>query len=311
MLTKKLNTTVALVSQMLTFVITLYFAVLLAKLVWWVINPSISEVYIEKSSANQFDKSIKYIINRYPFGIIPKVVEQKHVAPPIADQVKLTGIYFNPPNSMAFLEYGGKAYTVMTGSKIMDDALLKSIAADHVVVSQNGADATIELSKGSGTATQGSSETSHPAPTPSLRADPTHMDRHNSPANNNGSNSTDDFKERRRKLIEEFAQKQQAPANGNGNANTNSASNNTMANDQPNNANNANMNAGANSITNTNAQGNSNQGNNSANNGGNNNQGNNQGNNSANNGGNNGNNSVNSGTNTNGGNNDNSGNPNH
>ena len=283
MLTKKLNTTIAIVSQVLTFVITLYFAVLLAKLVWWVINPSIGEVYVEKSSANQFDKSIKYIINRYPFGIIPKVVEQKQVAPPIADQVKLTGIYYNPPNSMAFLEYGGKAYTVKLGSKVMDDGLMKSIAADSVVISQNGADATIELSKGSGTAAQGSSEATHPVVTPSMRSEPTHMDRHNP---NNPANS-DDFKERRRKLIEEFAQKQQAPDNGASNQNANAMNNNAIAHDQSNNnTNNGNTNATAN----TNAQGNANQGNNSTNNSGNA--------------------PTNGGTNTNGGNNDNSGNPN-
>lgn len=208
MFTKKLNTIILIVSQVLTFVIVLYFAVLLAKLVWWVINPSISEVYVEKSSSNQFEKSIKYIINRYPFGVIVKVEEPKNVAPPIASQIKLTGIYYNPPNSIAFIEYSGKAYTVKIGGSIMEEASVSVIDPDQIVITQNGADATIGLSMGSGSAAPASSLEQHRSTTPSHRPDAQTMNQQSFPPSgaNSGTSSGDDFKERRRKLIEEFAQ---------------------------------------------------------------------------------------------------------
>lgn len=218
MLTKKLNATILIASQILNFVIILYFAVLLAKLVWWVINPSIGEVYVEKTSATQFDKSIKYIINRYPFGVITKAVEAKSVAPPIASQIKLTGIYFNPPNSIAFIEYTGKAHTVKVNGSIMSDAVLTAINENNVVVTQNKESAVVNLSAGSGTATSVTVATDRGLPMVQSNTPSTSP----SPANITGATTSgsDDFKERRKKLIEEFTQPGSSPAAGHENTQT-------------------------------------------------------------------------------------------
>ncbi|MBP9742648.1 MAG: hypothetical protein KBD37_04740 [Burkholderiales bacterium] len=212
MLTKKLNTTILIASQILNFVIILYFAVLLAKLIWWIINPAIGEVYIEKSSATQFDKSIKYIENRHPFGVIVKVVEVKTVAPPIASLIKLTGIYFEPPkNSIAFIEYanskdnkdnGAKKLTLRLGDSVIEDnAIITEINIDNIVIVQNGSTATISLSKPSNNNSSGAA--SNISPNPRM------------PASNN---SSDEFKARRRQLLNEFAEKSQAAAAANKNS---------------------------------------------------------------------------------------------
>lgn len=229
MLTKKLNTTILIASQILSFVIILYFAVLFAKLIWWVINPSISELYIEKSSATQFDKSIKYIENRHPFGVIVKAVEVKNVAPPVASLIKLTGIYFEPPqNSIAFIEYtnskdkdskdgGAKKLTLHLGDGVIEDnAIITQINIDNIVIVQNDSSATISLSKSSSSSSSGQSSNT----SPNLRM-PVST---NSPATSNFNANSEEFKERRRKLLNDFAEKSQAAA-----ANRSSSEDNSSA----------------------------------------------------------------------------------
>jgi hypothetical protein len=233
--TKKLNAIIFATSQILNLLIILYFAVLLAKLVWWVVNPSLSDVYIEKATANEFEKSAKYVINRYPFGVITKVVEPEHQAPPIASQVKLNGVYFNPPHSLAFITYSGKSHIVGVGDSIIENATLKSISTDKIVVSQHGADAIIDISPEASHSDSGSSygadmpQGNHFGSGSRMGGQNTmpavsHAGMDNSPPSNPSSPSNDEFRERRKKLIEEFAQKQPADTatnNANGNMNQN------------------------------------------------------------------------------------------
>lgn len=255
MLTKKLNATIVIASQVLDFIIVLYFAVLLAKLVWWIINPSITDVYVEKSSATQFEKSIKYIANRHPFGIVPKVIEVKNVAPPIADLIKLTGVYFDPPhNSMAFIEYGGKdnkddkdsnnakdntnsgnngnkKLALKIGDSVVDNsATLTAINVDSIVVVQNGATATVNIvnhTDGGGRSSAFSGGHSLP-PRPNMPAinnNSSNSQSYNS-SNSNGLSTgvnSEEFKERRRKLISEFAKKSQATSSNQNNPNNDAA----------------------------------------------------------------------------------------
>ncbi len=213
--TKTLNVIIFAVSRIINLLIILYFAVLLAKLVWWFINPTIGNVYIEKSSATEFEKSVKYVNNRYPFGIIAKVVESSHQEPPIASLIKLNGIYFNPPKSLAFITYSDKSYVVSIGGKIMDDATLKSINTDLIIVSQNGNDATIKMNPNS--IIDNDDKFAPDMPTNSNSYRNRASDRRDSPPVNHATNnenshsstnsSRNDIKERRKKLIEDFAQK--------------------------------------------------------------------------------------------------------
>ncbi len=229
--TKTLNLIIFAVSQVINLLIILYFAVLAAKLVWWLINPALDSVYIEKSSATEFEKSFKYVNNRHPFGIISKVVESAPPEPEISSLVKLNGIYFNPPKSLAFITYSDKSYVASIGDKIMNNAILTSISTDLIVVSQNGADATIRIDpnkNGSDSKSSFATDTSSS----------------NFTSYNNDS-SNNDIKERRKKLIEDFTQK--APnnpssnnlnpnANGSDNINTNLNQNNKLNNQESNRA---------------------------------------------------------------------------
>ncbi len=209
--TKTVNVIIFAVSQIVNLLIILYLAVLLAKLVWWLINPALGNIYIEKSSATEFEKSVKYVNNRYPFGIITKAVESAHEEPSIVSQIKLNGIYFNPPKSLAFVTYDDKPYIVGIGDAIMGNATLKSINTDIIVVSQNGTDVTIEMKPNRADNSNNSiaplnSRTNYEADTSSTRS------------------GNDDLKEHRKKLIEDFAQKtENNPSSNNNTENLNNS----------------------------------------------------------------------------------------
>ena len=206
--TKTLNVIIFTVSKVINLLIILYFAVLLAKLVWWIINPSIVDVYIEKSSANEFEKSVKYVNNRYPFGIVEKVVESVYEEPPIANLVKLNGIYFNPPKSRAFITYNGKSHIVSVNDKIMGDATLVSINTDLIVISQNGADATIEMNSKNADDSAPDMSNSHFSRNRMYQKSSISNVKYSNYERDIPSqyNTNNEFKDRQKKLIEEFAQ---------------------------------------------------------------------------------------------------------
>ena len=203
MFTKKINLIILVLSQILNFVIILYFAVLLAKFVWWVINPSISDVYVEKDSVMQFDKISKYIINRYPFGVVVKHVEVKPKVLTIAEQIKLTGVYFNPPkDNIAFIEYNNVSKLLRVGDKIMDsDATIMAINMNSIVILENQESAVVNISQGSGATSNKLSGSDNFA----SKIDSTTFPINNS---NTDRHSHDEFRERRKKIIGEFLQKE-------------------------------------------------------------------------------------------------------
>lgn len=218
MITKKLNASIIIASKILNYGLIFYFAVLLAKFVWWVINPSLADVYVARTSVTQFDKSVKYIINRYPFGVItaPPVA----AAPPITEQLKLTGVYLNTPsNSIAFIEFNHKPMIVKIGEAISEGAVLKAINPDTIIVAQGGTEARIKLTSGnvtSGTVSQGPifPPTGPPANNnyqANFQPAVVNENQATNPANPNAVNpNSAEFKERRRRLIEEFTQRERA-----------------------------------------------------------------------------------------------------
>lgn len=219
MFTKKLNTFILVASQVLNFAIIMFFAMLLAKLVWWVINPTIGDVYVEKMSATQFDSSAKYVVNRYPFGVIVKAKAVEEAPPQIVDQIKVTGIYRGGSNdSMALIEASGKTLVYRIGAMIMGSATLKAINSDGVVVSEDGREAVIKISNGSGVAGV------IPSPSSSHFGGQQQEFQQAAPPPGSVTDSTvSDFKERRRKMIEEFAQQRGSGSDGNGGSVNNSA----------------------------------------------------------------------------------------
>ena len=223
MQTKTLNTIVFTVSQVLNLLIILYFAVLLAKLVWWVINPTLGDVYIEKSSATEFEKSAKYISNRNPFGIITKPMESATVVPTIASQITLSGVYFSPPKSMAFITYNNNPLVVKVGGSIAGNATIKEIFVDHIIVSQNGAEANVNMvdADPDNSYAPDSTQDDQPAQEPTRKSNASmNNSKRNTTPNISATKNNNDLQERRRKLISNFAQKTANPTDNNANSQT-------------------------------------------------------------------------------------------
>ena len=219
--TKKINLGISFTSKILRLVLVFYFAMILANCVWWMLNPSQSDFYIEKSDPDQSDKSSNYIVNRYPMGIITtrkEVVEK----PRIVDQVKLTGVYASDSqNSIAFLEYGGKSIIVKQGGAINGQAKIKSIKPTSIVVVEDGIEATINISKstssGGGEGYNSSSSSNGMSSIfGSGQANPPIPPQ---PYYNQPNNEQNDYQEKRRKMLEEVMQKERGnyPDNGHGN----------------------------------------------------------------------------------------------
>ncbi len=148
MLTKNLNDNIVTACRILNVLLILYFAILSAHVVWWVLSPTVPEVYLTKGGVKTFDNSVKSIINRIPFGEI--VVKESAVAV-VKDDIKLTGVYLNTSkDSIAFLEVNKKPMIVKLGDQIVPGTFLKSIYPESIVITQDSSDITMGLDKGSG-----------------------------------------------------------------------------------------------------------------------------------------------------------------
>lgn len=210
--TRKINLAISITCTVLRYFFILYTAVILAKSIWWILSPSRSDIYVEWNDPDRADKSAGYVINRYPFGvvIIPKAVEAPK--PRIVDKLKLTGVYLNTPkDSIAFVEYESKPLIVKQGQIIGDsDAILKSINDDSIVVTENGADATIKITYISQPANIGQSPS---------RASPFSANIPSGAANvplPGGGAPTSDLRERRRKLMDDFNRERDQANQGGG-----------------------------------------------------------------------------------------------
>lgn len=217
--TKKINIGISFISRTLRVAIVLYFAVLLANVVWWTLNPTHSDHYIEKFDLDQSDKFSNYITNRYPMGII---TAPKEVAKPrIVDQIKLTGVYASDPqHSIAFLEYSGKPMIVRLGGSINGQANVKLINPTSIVIIEDGVEATISIISGSGSG-GGSASNSTNSGMPSIfgsQGNPPSQPYYSQPSVNE-QNSSDDYREKRRRMMEEMMQKEKGnypPSDGGG-----------------------------------------------------------------------------------------------
>jgi hypothetical protein len=202
MLTKNLDAGILVSSKIINLIVLLMAAWLLAKATWWVTNPIDADVYVDKTAITQFDNSVKYIINRYPFGVI---AEQKAAkAPAIAAQLKLTGIYLNTPkNSIAFFELNGKHLLLKIGDKIDSAVTLKSIDDNSVVITDESGETTIRMTTGGGSSAEvkNAPQNSNFYSNSYNNQQPPLSTTNN---NSNSSNNNSDAQEKRRKLIEEY-----------------------------------------------------------------------------------------------------------
>lgn len=147
MLVKKINNSLYTSATIANFLMKIGYAVILAKVIWWLFTPAYNNIYVSKNRLNRHDISAKYIINRYPFGEIV-VEEHKNVAPAITSLLKLNGVYVSGNNSMAFLKYNGKSMVVKLDDHIVSDVVLSSVDSNSIEVNQNGNKATIKITSG-------------------------------------------------------------------------------------------------------------------------------------------------------------------
>lgn len=216
---KDLNQTILIISQALNLLVIVFFAVFLAKTTWWVFSPSTVDVYVEKNSANQFDNSVKYVINRYPFGVIAELKQQ---APSIIEKVKLSGIYLNTKkDSIAFLDVDNKHIIVKIGEEVAESVTLKSIKEDRVIVLYQGRELAILLS--GGTAQPVVPDTNEKTPNSnneSLRTLYDGTNRFPEFDNRTNNKAAEEIRERRRQLLEEFEKQSAMERSSKDNANS-------------------------------------------------------------------------------------------
>lgn len=213
MLTRKINNAISIASHGSVFLLKMWCAVLLANFIWWIIMPAYNEVYVDRVRINQKDSSVKYIINRYPFGEVVVVKAKVAAAPEFSTLVKLHGVYVSGSDSMAFIEYGEKNKAVRIGGNISPSISVTQVLPDSIIITQNGVDATIKLTKSSATAnTNGgfnggmSNRMSNYQPQNNFN---------NTPDNNSFGagaaaipNNQGDLIEKRKELIEKFAKQE-------------------------------------------------------------------------------------------------------
>jgi hypothetical protein len=195
MLAKKINPFILLTSQTLRLVIIIYLLSLLAKSIWWLATPSLDS-YLEEDNLSKYEHSIKYIINRAPFGVplLPPPSPSKVVP---KDQISLTGVYVDGNNSIAFFEVNGKPLIAKIKDKVVDGSTLYKVNYTQAVLLRESQEITLNLT--------GGSQEINPLPSPP-----------SSPLKPNVFNPMENVpsspppyhrsipKEERRKLIEEF-----------------------------------------------------------------------------------------------------------
>jgi len=145
MLLKQVNLIINITSQVLKFFITMYLAIIVAKFIWWVLEPRTPDVYVAPSDVRLLDNGVKFIINRAPFGVVPVAQSYK---PAIASLVKLTGVYVagESSNSLAFYEINNKSYIAKVGDTINGSAILKSVSTNSIMLSENNINGEVPLS---------------------------------------------------------------------------------------------------------------------------------------------------------------------
>lgn len=144
MMVKQINTIIGISSKIINFLIIFYVAVLLARISWWVISPSVFDIYVAKSNINAFDNSVKFVVNRAPFGIV--VAPPPPPKPTIASEIKITGLYLSSPkDSIVFYQLHDKPYIAKIGDTIGDDTVLKAFSDNGIIVSENNVEVEIDF----------------------------------------------------------------------------------------------------------------------------------------------------------------------
>ena len=202
MITRKINKTILISSRVAVFAMKIGFAVFFAKLLWWIAMPTYNEVYVDRTRISQKDSATKYIINRYPFGetVVTKTIENK---PLFSSLVQLHGVYVNGDDSMAFVDYSGKNKAVKVGDSISNDIFLTQVNPDSIIITQNGINATIEITK------------SDQTPNGKMKSANGDFTQNNNQVNGSNDNNVvsgpgdgGDLMERRREMIERFAKQE-------------------------------------------------------------------------------------------------------
>ena len=150
---KKINLGLKIALILLNFTMLISLAWISSNAFWWIFSPLATDPYANTASINQYDRSIKYINNRAPFGVI--VIEKPKIEA-VSDNIKLTGIYLNTiKDSIAFLEVNKKPIIAKIGEEIVLGTKIEMIKADRVILNTNWTLQDLPLEKGAAEANSG------------------------------------------------------------------------------------------------------------------------------------------------------------
>lgn len=199
------------------FIVWIIIALICSKAIWWIINPTgyniVENPALINNNANEYASSIA---NRAAFGMITTTNDAPSNQPAFADQIKLIGVYAaGANNSMAFVQVSGQAKNVQIGDLILNGKVI-AITPTSIVVNLDSKNITIEMSSGSSTPNQPSSNSptaqNNNALNPIVNSD---KDSQNvtSPNNNSQDNNDNNIADKRQKMIQEFQQQNNSSNN--------------------------------------------------------------------------------------------------
>lgn len=203
MLAKKINPIITITSQISRLVIVICFSIFIAKLIWWVITPLYSETYIEEEVLNKYENSIKYIINRAPFGTYVEPILASNSV--IKDKIKLSGIYAAGKNSIAFFEVNSKPMVARINEEVADGFSLSNIKDAQVTLTKESQVINLSITSGS---TEVNQVPNMPPPAPPVNAFNPNTPNVN---NRNPRHHKAPSSENRNKVVEQFI-KENVPA---------------------------------------------------------------------------------------------------
>lgn len=165
------------ISKSLRYLTLISIALLIAKIVWWMINPlgytQVDNPALKSEKSQDFAQAI---INRAAFGVY---VEEHAETPAI--NLKVIGVYAaGPKNSVAFLQIDDKHTIASIGDKVLEGTI-KAILPTGIIITTNNQDVSVNIG--------GSNAMSNTAPnsgSTSNQANNSHFNNgSNSPYNNN------------------------------------------------------------------------------------------------------------------------------
>ncbi|MDD3267304.1 MAG: type II secretion system protein N [Burkholderiales bacterium] len=177
---------------------------------WWMSKPAKLNVLHNVLPEDFNNKVSQNIINRAPFGIVTKKVDNS-VEAKSSDNIVLSGIYAaDKNNSIAFINLNGTSMIAKIGDTV-GSSVLVNILPDQIVLSSEGSERSISMSAGNGekndVPVQDHSQSNNHGGNSYQDTSQNQMSNNNNSQQNNSSaqsGTTEDIVAQRKKMLEQF-----------------------------------------------------------------------------------------------------------